>query len=147
MVAFEASELRFGHVVHLDPDILRERGDCTTNAQKEPVDRAVKEPHYFLVLKVEEDSCTAAPLYSKPGGDKDHLDEALKTGLANNWIGVPSYTHRRQQWRIPLAAIEAASGEDNSDSANRRRYAADKPEVLDCILSWETENLFSYRPV
>ncbi len=108
---------------------------------------AVEGPHYFLVLKVDEDRCTAVPLHSESSGPRRQLQESLKTGLADKWIGQESWYSPWQHWRIPLVSIAAASGDEESDSTNRRQYAADNPECLDAILRWETKNRYPYRPV
>ncbi|MCY3702814.1 MAG: hypothetical protein OXG16_09055 [Rhodospirillales bacterium] len=148
MVSIEATELRPGLVVHLDPKVLRERGGCKTNAAiNDGNDRAVHGLHYFLVLRVNEDYCTAAPLFSQHTNGSDRLAEDLKTGLADKWIDTPSYTSRWQHWKIPLESVAAASGAEESNPEYRRSYAANDSAVLDEILHWETENRCPYRSV
>jgi len=115
-----------------------------TNAKE---GRDVRGPHYFLVLKVDRDCCTAVPLFSCPASGSVQLDEPLKTGLPDKWCGQPSCFSQWQHWRIPLASIVSASGDEESDPATRRRYAASKPDCLNNILRWETRNHCSYRPV
>ena len=148
MVAIEASEVRPGLVVHLNTEVLRERGGCTTNAAVfNGNDRAVHGPHYFLVLRVDGDHCTAAPLFSDWALGSDLLEESLKTGLPDKWTGQPSYTSRWQQWKIPLESVEAASGDEESAARNRRLYATHNPTVLERILSWEKKNKYEYRQI
>lgn len=137
-----------GWLCILDTEVLREGGGCTTNAAVvDGSDRAVQGPHYFLVLRVDGDWCTAAPLFSDSAPGSDQLKECLKSGLPEKWTGQPTYTSRWQQWKIPLESIQAASGDEESAVSNRRLYAAENPAVLKHILSWEKKNRCDYRPV
>ena len=148
MSTVRKSELRPGLVVHLDTQVLRERGGSETNAEVSKWgDRAVQGPHYFLILQVDKNHCTAAPLFSKPAPGSDLLEDSLKAGLADKWIGQQTYTSRWQQWRIPLDSFEPASGDEESEPGNRRQYAADDATELESILSWQTKNRCPYRAV
>ncbi|WP_457653672.1 hypothetical protein [Rhodocaloribacter sp.] len=148
MSAVKRAEVSAGLVVHLDTQVLRDLRGAETNAKVcNGHDRAVQGPHYFLVLEVEADTCIATPLFSKAASGSDLLDEARKAGLADKWIGQPTYTSRWQHWRIPLASIEAASRDEESDPVNRRTYARGDAAELERILSWQAKNRCPYRAV
>jgi len=148
MTAVKATEVRPGLVVHLDTAVLRKLGGAETNAEVNGThDRAVQGPHYFLVLEVGADRCTAAPLFSIQAPGSDQLAESGKSGLADKWIGDPTYTSRWQQWRIPLASIEAASADEESSSSDRRGYSGTEFTEVATLLSWQTRNRAGYRAV
>lgn len=140
------SEIQPGLVVHLDTDELRRIGGSQTNAEVATTgDRAVRGPHYFLVLESTHGMRTAVPLFTRktPGAEK--LVEGKKSGLPDKWIGQDSHFNRYQHWKIPLAAVEASSGTEESDSSNRRRYAPAEPATLAEILAWQAKNRAAYR--
>jgi hypothetical protein len=91
--------------------------------------------------------CIAAPLFSKDAPGSDRLDESRKAGLADKWLGQPTFTSRWQHWRIPVASIATASGAEESLPTNRRTYAENDHAELDRILWWETKNRNTYRAV
>jgi hypothetical protein len=146
MSCFSQAEVQPGVVVHIDTEILRTLGGSFTNAEKKNgVDRAVYGPHYFLVLSVSEDTALAVPLFSNLAPGSERLDESMKSGLADKWIGETSFFSRFQHWKIPVSAIEAASGNEEAVPANRRRYAAQNPSVLAVIGSWQAKNRCDFR--
>lgn len=148
MSAVKATEVTPGLVVHLDTAALRNLGGAETNAEVNGGhDRAVQGPHYFLVLEVAGDRCTAAPLFSTQAPGSDQLAESGKSGLADKWIGTKTHTSRWQHWRIPLASIEAASADEVSSPGDRRRYAGQGDTELRRLLSWQTKNRAGYRAV
>lgn len=139
-------EVEPGLVVHIDTDELRRLGGSQTNAERTLTeDRAVRGPHYFLILEVTGDACVAAPLFTRRTPGAERLDENRKTGLPAKWIGQDSHFNRWQHWRIPLAAVEASSADEESNDANRRRYAHDERAVLAAILAWQARNRAGYR--
>lgn len=146
----DPNEVVPGLVVHLDTTELRRLGGCQCNAERTATnDRAVVGPHYFLVVRVDSQShvATAVPLFSKRAPGSDELIERHKTGLADKWLGVPSYVSRWQHWRIPSAAMVAASNTDEATQGTRRGYAIACPEALEQIANWETKNRAAYRAV
>jgi hypothetical protein len=150
MSAVVSDEIRLGLVIHLDTDILRELGGCETNAEQSDIeDRAVHGPHYFLVVEVHDqlEVCTAVPLFSQSAPGSERLQEPLKAGYPDKWIGDDSYFSRWQHWRIPLRHVEAASATDEADRQNRRTYAESKPDELGRILTWQDKNRNGFGPV
>jgi hypothetical protein len=148
VAALDESEVRPGLAAHLDTGVLRHLGGAETNAQRTATeDRAVTGPHYFLVLEVDTAAgrCTAVPLFSEPTRGSDPLDDALKGGRAQKWIGKPSYFSRWQHWRIPLAHFKAVSAREESSPADRRTYAVNDPNTLQAIVKWQTQNWNGYR--
>ncbi len=54
MPPIDRSEIRPGIVVHLDTEVLRREGGSESNAEvTADGDRAVRGPHYFLVVEVD----------------------------------------------------------------------------------------------
>jgi len=150
MTAVKASELRPGLVVFLDTRTLRDIGGASTNTLSTPAtDFATQDARYFLVLEVDPVAAEllAAPLFGEPGPDKAPLDTELKSGFKASWVGEQSYYFDRQFWRIPIAAIERASRNDTSISGYRRRYAANRPEVLKEIVASCERVAQPWRPV
>ena len=146
----DPSEIVPSLVVHLDTTVLRQLGGCQSNAERTgAVDRAVVGPHYFLIVSVDRQSsvATAVPLFSKRAPGSDELAEQHKTGLADKWVGVPSYFSYWQHWRIPIAAMVASSDADEATPDTRRRYASATPEALEPIANWELKNRAAYRAV
>ena len=149
MSAIQGQEIRPGLVVHLDPALLRAQGGSETNAQRDETgDRAVTEPHDFLVLEVDRaaGTCLAVPLYSRSAPGSQPLRESEKGGPTEHWVGVETFFSRWQHWRIPLSAIPAASASDDSEPADRRTYAATHPAPLGDIASWHHRNRCAFRP-
>jgi hypothetical protein len=146
LAAVQSDEVRPGLLVHLDTAILRERSGSMTNA--EPT-RAVVGPHYFLVLEVDRigGSCLAVPLFSKRGDGRIKLEEDLKSGEPEKWIGEDSYFYKWQHWQIPLDSIATASVNDESLPNNRRRYADNEPKKLAEIAAWKDKNHCQFCPV
>ena len=149
-MSISQEEIAPGLVVYLDTDMLRARGDCLTNAvASEHGDRAVIGVHEFLVVGVDVSSgvCTAVPLFTKSAVGNQPLLESKKSGVADQWIGVSSYFSHWQHWRIPFAALVAASAPEMSTSTSRRWYAAEDRTALDDIRNWEKRNRAPYRAV
>ncbi|WP_133364624.1 hypothetical protein [Qipengyuania sediminis] len=148
MSALDSSEVRPGLVVHIDTSVLRSLHCCETNAEvKDGYDRAVVGPHYFLVIKILGDIALAVPLFSKTAPGNELLREELKSGLADKWIGEPSYFSRWQHWRIPPFALAAASAAEESGPNNRRAYATQAHEAIGSIGEWATKNRCEWRKV
>jgi hypothetical protein len=137
-------------VAHLDTSVLRSLGGCKTNAEIEKgVDRAVMGPHFFLVLEVDAAcrACLAVPLFSKKAAGSQPLDETLKSGLGEGWIGKESRFSKWQHWRIPLGSMGPASLRERSHRGNRRRYAAGYLAALQEIARWQDSNRAPWRDV
>ena len=150
MPAIPKKDLVPGMVVHIETDEVRRLGGAFTTARiVNGVDRAVTGPHYFLLLRhdAETDLWMAAPLFSNWSSGSVTLDEGLKSGLRDKWIGHPSNYSAWQMWRIPPASIEAASTADESSPTDRRLYADGQPQVLDAIARDREDQRDPYRPV
>lgn len=146
MPAVSEQEVKPGLVVHLDTNELRKIGGSSTNAEvARAEDRAVVGPHYFLVVEVNGAMATAVPLFSKYAPGSEQLHEGSKAGLADKWIGEPSYFSRWQHWQIPVAAVAAASATEESDSTTRRQYATHTPAALQAIAAWQRKNRAQFR--
>ena len=141
-------EITPGLVVRLNTAALRAHGGSQTNAVLGPEgDRAVTGSSDFLIvgLDVATGRCTAVPLFAKTAVGNQPLESAKKTGQEDEWIGTDTFFSHWQHWRIPLAAVVAASGDDMTTSASRRRYAATDRSALDDIKNWEGRNRATYR--
>jgi hypothetical protein len=140
------SDVAPGLVVHLDTTILRAYGGSFTNADPNGgLDRAVQGPHYFLVLDVASGVALAVPLFSKATPGSERLDDTAKAGLPAKWIGETSYFSRYQHWKIPVAALVAASGDEESTAATRRTYGVGRANILPAIAAWQGKNRCGYR--
>jgi len=135
-----------GLVIHIDTAELRRVGGSQTNAERTPSeDRAVQGPHYFLVLEVTGGACTAVPLFTRWTPGAERLDEGKKSGLPAKWRHQDSHFSRWQHWKMPLAAVEAASTDEESTASNRRMYANGDRATLSAILTWQTRNRAPFR--
>lgn len=143
-------EVTPGLVVHLDTAVLRAFGGCQTNAVSNAAgDRAVVGACDFLVVGVDATSgvCTAVPLFDKSAVGNEPLVDSRKTGFAREWIGTTTYFSHWQHWRIPSAALVAASAGDPATAADRRGYSKADRSVLDDVKVWESHNRAAYRAV
>ena len=146
MASATEAEVLPGLVVHLDTDELRRLGGSSTNAETSAgQDRAVAGPHYFLIVSASADQCVAVPLFSRYAPGSERLQEQLKFGLPDKWRGEDSYFSKWQHWHIPISCVAAASGTEESSAQDRRGYAANRPEVLAAIESWQDKNRAPYR--
>ncbi len=150
MSKIPVDELSAGMVVHINTTVLRALGGSFTTVKiVGGVDRAVTGSHYFLLLESDPASrlWTAAPLFSKSAAGSRKLVEAQKSGLDEKWRGIASYYSIWQMWKIPAASIEAASGEDETDHTNRRRYASAQDHLLVSIARDREQEREPYREV
>lgn len=137
-----------GLVVQLDTALLRALGGCQTNAVLGPEgDRSVVGTQDFLIVGVDAAAgrCTAVPLFAKTAVGNQPLENGKKTGRADQWIGIDTFFSRWQHWRIPVPSVVAASANDPTSAADRRRYAAVDRSALDDIKNWEGRNRAAYR--
>ncbi|MBA4788194.1 MAG: hypothetical protein H2042_00700 [Rhizobiales bacterium] len=146
----DISEIFEGLVVHLDTGLLRQHGGCLSNVSTP--ERAVQGPHYFLVLEIDHTSgsALAVPLFSSKTAGGEKLDDGQKSGPPNNWIGhgQASWFSKFQHWKIPLAALVAASADDDGMPGNRRGYATTAPALLADIAASRAQNSNqTFRPV
>ncbi len=149
-MALTHEEVFPGLVVQLDTAVLRAHGDSQTNAVRGPEgDRSVVGTQDFLVVGVDAAAgrCTAVPLFAKTAVGNQPLENAKKSGRAEQWLSTDTFFSRWQHWRIPVAAVVAASASDPTTSADRRRYAATDRSALDDIKNWEGRNRAAYRDV
>lgn len=141
-------EVTPGLVVQLDTAMLRALGGCQTNAVLGPEgDRSVVGAQDFLIVGLDAAAgrCTAVPLFGKSAVGNQPLENGKKTGRADQWIGSDTFFSRWQHWRIPVASVVAASANDPTSPADRRRYAASDRSALDDIKNWEGRNRAAYR--
>lgn len=141
-------EVTPGLVVHLDTAVLRTLGGSQTNAVLGPEgDRAVAGTQDFLIVGLDAAAarCTAVPLFAKTAVGNQPLENGKKSGRADQWIGTDTFFSRWQHWRLPVASVVAASGDDLTIAATRRRYAATDRSALDDIKNWEGRNRAAYR--
>jgi hypothetical protein len=141
-------EITPGLVVRLDTTAVRTLGGSQTNAVLGPEgDRAVVGSHDFLIVGLDAASarCTAVPLFAKTAVGNQPLENGKKSGLEDQWIETETFFSRWQHWRLPLATVVAASGEDMATMQTRRRYAAADRSALDDIKNWEGRNRAAYR--
>jgi hypothetical protein len=137
-----------GLVVQLDTAMLRALGGSQTNAVLGPEgDRSVVGTQDFLIVGLDAATarCTAVPLFAKTAVGNQPLANDKKSGRADQWIGTDTFFSRWQHWRIPVASLVAASGDDPATAATRRRYAATDRSALDDIKNWEGRNRAAYR--
>lgn len=150
MTQIPIEQLAPGMVVHLDTDILRTKGGALTCARNENgKDRAVKGPHYFLLLELDKNVniWLACPLFSKAAAGSKMLSEKFKSGFFDKWRDKSSYYSAWQMWKIPAALIEAASGDDETTSTNRRMYAHGNETALLAIARDKEDLREPYRNV
>lgn len=143
-------EIEPGLVVTLDTGILRTVGGSMTNAVRDgQADRAVTGVHRFLVVHLDAAAalCTAVPLYDRSAVGNQPIDDAKKSGPADGWIGDAWFFSRWQHWKVPLAAVVAASVPEDTGPTQRRRYAKDDRSALDDIRVWDSRNRAGYRVV
>ena len=146
MPAVTEAEVKPGLVVHLDTAELRQLGGSSTNAElSSRQDRAVTDPHYFLILETLNEHCLTVPLFSGNAPGNSRLNESLKSGLPDKWRGEKSYFSRWQHWRIPTSCVAAASSSEESSHEDRRGYAIKSPKTLAEIAGWQTKNRAPYR--
>lgn len=148
MPAVSAAEIVPGLVVHLDTGKIRSLGGAKTNACLEgDSDRAVVDPHYFLILKVEGDFVTAVPLFSRGKAGSQKLEEGLKAGYPDKWKNAPSFYSKWQHWLIPIDSIVKSSESEESSAGDRRIYAKGKQQKIDYILNFQKKNRCEFRSV
>lgn len=148
MVAVAPNEIRPGLVVRLDPAILIATPGCSTNAEiAGDGDRAVTGPHLFLVLHVDEvdGAALAVPLFSDRAPGSVALDESMKSGPSQGWVGTISHYSRWQHWWIPVEHLVQASTGDGTRVGTRRTYAEKKPAELSAIADWRLSNRAPWR--
>jgi hypothetical protein len=148
MAALSAEELVPGVVVQLDTELLRELGNSLTNAEwGATYDRAVVEPHSFLIVSVDvsTSALTAVPLFSNWAPGSEELNENLKGGHLDKWVGVRLYFSRWQHWVVPVSDAVAASSLEETAMGDRRHYAEGNAAALTSILDWKDRNRCEFR--
>ena len=145
--ALAPAEVRPGLVVRLDTAALRAHGGETNAQASDAEDRAVTGVHDFLVVLVDARAghCIAVPLFPKTAPGSAPLDPRRRAGTAADWATVPAFYSRWQHWRIPLAALVAASAADPGTVDARRTYAAGDADTLQEIANWAWRNRNAYR--
>lgn len=142
------SEIRPGLVVRLDTALLRALGGAETNAQRtEEEDRAVTDVHDFVVVATDGAAASSMllPIFPRSAPGSAPLDPSRMRGPAEFTI-VPWFYSRWQHWRIPHAAIIAASANDPGAEGNRRSYAEGEVDALRELENWASRNRCAFRP-
>ena len=146
MTRLTKEELAPGLSVFLDPQVLLATPGCRSNARTRA--NLVNRPGPFLlVAAMPDDAWLCAPLLSNTGGSRGQLDQRLKSGPGNGWIGRPSFYSFHQFWILPTDAIVAASDGEFSPVGNRQRYAAQHPPALAEIAQHQFDSDAPYRAV
>lgn len=149
MTPLEAREVIPGLVVHADTARLRALGGSETNAQRtDTEDRAVTDSRDFLVLSVDAASgtCVAVPLFPMSSPGSAPLETKKQWGNIGEWLTAPVHYSRWQHWRIPVAALVAASADDPGAVDGRRSYAAGDADTLQDLVNWASRNRCEFRP-
>jgi hypothetical protein len=139
-----------GLVIQVDTATLRELGDARTNAELTATeDRAVQGAHSFLILSIDRDAgrLVAVPLFSDEAPGNQCLNEALKSGYPEQWLGVALFFSRWQHWDVPIDSVVRSSDLERSPLRNRRMYAASDPDALHEIGAWISRNRAPFREV
>ena len=148
MTAFTIDEIIPGAVVRVDTTRLRTLGTSETNAQVTPTeDRAVTGTHDFLVVEVAGERVVAVPLFPRSSPGSAPLEPEKRRGEAGGWREEPVHYSRWQHWRIPLAALVAASADDPGSPSDRRGYAVGDVDTLRGLLNWASRNRCAFRTV
>jgi hypothetical protein len=149
MTALDVTEIVPGAVVRLDTQQLRSLGGSETNAQLTPdEDRAVTDTRDFLVTAVDarRGTCIALPLFNRSSPGSAPLDPKKRSGDVDAWLTDDVHYSRWQHWRIPLAALAVASGEEPSEPGHRRAFASGDADMLQDLTNWATRNRNAFRP-
>lgn len=150
MTAFAVAEVLPGIVARVDTQRLRALGGSETNAQVTDVeDRAVADVRDFLVVSIDtgKNVCMAVPLFSRSSPGSAPLSAAKRSGDVDGWLTGEVQYSRWQHWRIPLAALAAASVEEPSETGARRGFAIGDADALQDLANWATRNRCSFRPI
>ncbi|HEU6436076.1 MAG TPA: hypothetical protein VE028_01325 [Nitratidesulfovibrio sp.] len=109
-------DLRPGLSIHMNPDVLAERG-ATFSC---PPHRRVLGNHYFACIEVLGTRAIFVVLYSD---SQCSIEDSEREG---DWGYASSTYHPDQVWNVPISeiAIAAALGKDNSSAGNRRYISA-----------------------
>lgn len=149
MTQLEIAEVVPGLVVRVDTAQLRTLGGSETNAQQtETEDRAVTDTRDFLVVAIDAAAgvCTAIPLFTKSSPGSAPLEPKKQWGNIDGWLTTTMHYSRWQHWRIPLAALVAASADDPGETGARRSYAAGDADTLQDLTNWASRNRCVFRP-
>lgn len=150
MSQLEIAEIVPGLVVRLDTAQLRAVGASETNAQRtDTEDRAVKDVHDFCVVSVDAAAgrCIAIPLFARSSPGSAPLEAKKQWGNIGGWLTETVHYSRWQHWRMPLAAVVAASADDPGTAGARRSYAAGDADTLQDLLNWASRNRCEFREV
>jgi hypothetical protein len=148
LTALTRAEIVPGVVVQLDTDAIRATRRAKSNAELvDGVDRAVRGEHSFLVLRIAPgtDTVVLAPVFSRIAPGSEVLDEGLKSGFSDRWLGVTLYLNRWQHWEVRAPDVVTFSAVEDTPDGNRRMYAADVPAELDRILALRKKNRAPWR--
>lgn len=150
MSQLDVSEIIPGVVARLDTRKLRAIGGSETNAQRSDTeDRAVADVHDFVVVALDSAAatCTAIPLFPRSSPGSAPIDAHKQWGNIGGWLTETVHYSRWQHWRIPLAALAAASAEDPGSAGARRGYALGDADTLQDLANWATRNRCEFRQV
>ena len=150
MLPLDVSEIVPGVVARLDTKLLRAAGGCETNAQvTDTEDRAVTDVRDFLVvaLNAQTGECMSVPLFPRSSPGSAPLIATKRQGDVGTWLTEDVHYSRWQHWRIPLAAVASASGEDPGRVGARRNFAMGDADTLQDLANWATRNRCAFHAV
>ena len=148
MAALEDHEVVPGTVVQIDADALRATGKAQCNAEvAADGDRAVQGEHSFLILLVDKakDTVVMAPVFSKFAPGSEVLDEKLKSGYPDKWVGAKLHFNRWQHWGVRREDLVAYSAAEDTPVGARRMYAQNAPQELNRMLAFIKQNRAPWR--
>ena len=111
--------------------------------------RSVSDVHDFCVVAVDaaKGHCVAIPLFGRSSPGSAPLEPKKQWGNIESWLTETVHYSRWQHWRMPLASVVAASGEDPGTPGARRSYAAGDADTLQDLLNWASRNRCEFRDV
>lgn len=100
----QASEIRDGLVLCLDPDELEANGGGSNASNS----IRVQGPHFFVCIAADDQTGNWVPLFSDPGHLREIFPNEEKAGHPK-WCESETYFHAEQIWQAPHAAVVTAA--------------------------------------
>ncbi|HDR9098760.1 TPA: hypothetical protein QDB15_005355 [Burkholderia vietnamiensis] len=118
------NDIAVGLVLHLDPDVLEQKGGTYTC---EPALR-VQGQHFFVCISVDGNTSRWLPLYSNEGDGRTLVEPNAKKGHAK-WQQSICYWHKDQIWEASGDAVYWAAGRAHDKSRKGTRNTLDVASV------------------
>jgi len=118
------AEITSGLVLHLDPDVLEQRGgtyEC-------PPSFRVQNGHFFLCLDATKTEGRWLPLYTKDGKGRVEISRIGRTGH-EKWTGGTFFYHEDQVWTAPHGAVVASADAGTDLSRKGQRNLLTKTRI------------------